>query len=288
MSPTAARLDAALGEVDWAEPPPGTLRSTFAAPSGALAMVSLGDPDAPRILLVPGATGSKEDFALMAPLLADAGYLAVSYDLAGQYESWQAGPLRGRHQTWGLFTRDLIAVLEAGGPAHVLGYSFAGVVAQLAAVQRPELVRSLTLLATPPETGQSFRSVKIVGPLSWLAPGSVGAGLMLWGIRSNKNRVGPSRLAFVRSRLQLTRRSSVADMVALMKHVPDLSGQLRGLRMPILVAAGEHDLWPVGKHARFAARLGAALAVYPAGHSPCETAPHQLVADMLRLFRRAE
>lgn len=110
---------------------------------------------------------------------------------------------------------------------------------------------------------------------------------MIWGIRNNMNRVGPSRLAFVRSRFALTRRSCVDDIVGLMKRAPDTVAAVREAGTPVLVATSEHDLWPVGRYARHAERLGAQLAVYETGHSPCETTPHQLVRDMLSLFAKA-
>jgi pimeloyl-ACP methyl ester carboxylesterase len=262
--------------------------SVFAAPSGSLALVSLGDPRHPRVVLVPGATGSKEDFLLMLPLLARAGYFVQSYDLAGNYESADAGPAPGARYDYELFVADLLAVLEAGEPAHLLGYSFAGIVAQLATARRPELVRSLTLLTTPPDPGNAYRRVKRIGWFSGLLSGRQGAGLMIWGIRTNKNGVGPSRLAFVRSRFALTRRSCIDDIVGLMKRAPDAAPAVRATGTPALVATSEHDLWPVARYALLAERLGARLAVYRTGHSPCETTPHQLVRDMLRLFREAE
>src|SRR6476661_2469431 len=88
----AARLDAALPDVDWTVPPAGAVRGRFQAPSGELATLSMGNPDHPRVLLIPGATGSKEDFALMLPQLAAAGFHVLSCDIAGQYESAGAGP----------------------------------------------------------------------------------------------------------------------------------------------------------------------------------------------------
>ena len=60
--------------------------------AGRLATITMGDPGNPRVLLVPGATGSKEDFSLMLPELAAAGYFVLSCDIAGQYESAGAGP----------------------------------------------------------------------------------------------------------------------------------------------------------------------------------------------------
>jgi pimeloyl-ACP methyl ester carboxylesterase len=284
----AVERDAAIGETDWTAPAPGSVASVFSAPSGPLALVSLGDPTHPRVVLVPGATGSKEDFLLMLPLLAEAGYFVQSYDLAGNYESADAGPAAGGHYDYELFVADLLAVLEAGQPAHLLGYSFAGIVAQLATARRPELVRSLTLLTTPPDPGNSYRHVKRIGRLSTFFSARQGAGLMIWGIRTNKNRVGPSRLAFVRARFALTRRSCIDDIVGLMKRAPDAAPAVRETGTPTLVATSEHDLWPVARYALLAERLGARLAVYRTGHSPCETTPHQLVRDMLRLFREAE
>jgi pimeloyl-ACP methyl ester carboxylesterase len=284
----AAELDVALVDLDWSRLPDGAVRSGFDAPSGLLAAFSLGDPTHPRVVLVPGATGSKEDFILLAPLLVSAGYFVQSYDLAGQYESAAAGPgASGDRYEYALFVADMIAFLEAGAPAHLLGYSFAGIVAELVLKARPELIVSLTLLTTPPLAGESFRGVRWIGPFSALVGAHAIASLMIWGIVTNKNGVQPQRLAFVQERFTLTNRRSVDDIMRLMKRAPDLRATLRMADIPILVVVGSHDLWPLRLHARFAEQIGARLAVYKTGHSPCETAPHQLAADMLRLFERS-
>lgn len=285
----ARALDEAIPDRDWRAFPPGTERTTFAAPSGTLARVALGPTTGPRVVLVPGATGSKEDFVLMMPLLAAAGYRVESFDLAGQYESWSAGPWNCRppraHYDERLFLDDLVEVLDDGdGGAHVLGYSFAGTLAGLALLARPDRFSSLTLLSAPPEPGQAFRGVKRVGPVSAFTTPRQGAALMLWGIRNNLNRMPPRRLAFVRERFALTRRKSIDDIIGLMMQTPDLRVGLAASPVPKLVAVGERDLWPRALHSRFARRIGASLAVYPTGHSPCETTPHQLVRDMLELF----
>lgn len=261
------------------------MRSWFSAPSGDLAVVSLGDPAQPRVVLAPGATGSKEDFALMLPLLAQAGYFVQSFDIAGQYESHAAGA--NSAYTYELFVADLIAFLDADAPAHLLGYSFAGTVAQLVADRRPDLVRSLALLTTPPGSGNVFASMKWLGPLAPITTPRRGAGLMIWGIVTNKNRVPPRRLEFVRSRFALTSRRSVDEIVGLMMTAPDLRSRVRALPIPKLVVAGSHDLWPLAAHARFAHDIDAEFRAYPTGHSPSETTPHQLTADLLDLYSRA-
>jgi pimeloyl-ACP methyl ester carboxylesterase len=288
----AALRDAELPDIDWAVIPAGVVASQFPAPSGPLAMVSLGDPTNQRVLLVPGVTGSKEDFTLMMPELAAAGFFVQSYDLAGQWQSHAAGPQNldppRRRYDYDLFVGDLLAVLESRpGATHVLGYSFAGTVAQLAIVQRPHLFASLTMLSCPPQPGQGFRGIKRIGWITGVATGRIGAGLMIWGLRRNVTKVPPGRFAFVMQRFSLTKRSAVDDIVGLMKRAPDLRRQLERADIPKLVAVGQHDLWPLKLHSKFAERIGARLAVYRTGHSPCETSPHQLNRDLFELFGRA-
>ena len=285
-------LDLAIPDIDWTALPAGVTTSWFAAPSGRLAVVEAGTDGDPRVILVPGVTGSKEDFFLMVPLLVAAGYHVLAYDMAGQYESHAAGPEHleppRAHYDHDLFVNDLLALLQSrSGAAHVLGYSFAGTVAQVAYSRRPELFRSLTLLSSPPQSGQGFRGVKRIGWFSGLATGGVGAALMIWGLRRNVTHVPPGRLAFVLARLEVTRRASVADIISLMKRAPDLTQVLANAAIPKLVAVGEHDLWPTSLHSEFARSIGARLAVYETGHSPCETAPNQLVADLLALYAQA-
>ena len=282
-----ARLDAALPDLDWTILPPGTERFSIPAPSGRLAAIALGPVGAPRVLLVPGATGSKEDFVLLAPILAGAGYRVESFDLAGQYESAAAGPPPGRPFDYDLFVADLVAVLESGDtPVHVLGYSFAGLVAELALARRPELFASLVLLTTPPVPGQTFRGVRWLGPVSGLVPPHTIASLMIWGIVTNRNHTRPGRLALARMRFGFTRRTSLDEIMGLMKHTPDVRSELAGSPVPMLIAVGDRDLWTLRLHRRFADRIGADLRVYPAGHSPCETTPHQLARDLLALYAR--
>jgi len=284
----ALARDRAITDIDWRVFPEGAVHDRFDAPSGPLARVRLGADDAPRVLLVSGVAGSKEDFILLFPLLAAAGYRVESFDLAGHWESADAGPRNldppRDHYDYRLFLDDMIAILEDGSaPVHVLGYSFAGLLAELALVERPDLFASLTLMAAPPATGQVFRGVKHIGPISDMPPHRA-AGLILWGIRYNLNRTPPMRIAFVRERMAVTGRPVIDDVVGEMMATPDIADAVAAARIPKLIAVGEQDLWPTAQHAAYAERIGAELAVYPTGHAPCETAPHQLVRDMLRLF----
>ncbi len=148
-------------------------------------------------------------------------------------------------------------------------------------------MRSLALLAAPPEPGNGFRGVRGLGPFTWMVGGKVGAALMTWGIVTNKNHVPPKRLEFVRTRFEFTSRRSMEHIIMLMKHAPDLRDRVRAVPIPKLVAVGEHDLWPPSLHREFADRIGATLAVYRTGHSPCETTPNALARDLLGLYASA-
>jgi pimeloyl-ACP methyl ester carboxylesterase len=65
----------------------GRLAALEAAPAGPVPVRGVG-------VLVPGFTGSKEDFIPLLPPIAEAGYRVIAYDQRGQYES--AGPDRER------------------------------------------------------------------------------------------------------------------------------------------------------------------------------------------------
>lgn len=286
-------LDAALPEIDWAHLPDGAERIELKVPSGTLAGYRLGPADGRPVLLVPGVTGSKEDFAFVAPMVAAAGYSVTAFDLAGQYESASAGPEwlvppRRRYDD-ALFVDDLLTVLaDLAAPAHVLGYSYAGTIAQLALRRHPERFASLTLMSAPPLAGQVFRAMKGIGPLTGLGSARVAGSLMIWGVRRNVVRASPSRIAFVRARFARTRRESVAEVLGSMRRTPDLRSAVRDSGVPVLVAVGEHDIWPSGLHRAFAESIGAIFAAYPSGHAPCETSPHQLSRDLLALYAIAD
>ncbi len=285
----AALLDTALTPIDWSVLPDGVQRDTFDAPSGPLARVALGPTGGERVVLMPGMTGSKEDFVRVMPLLAASGCRVEAFDMAGQYESRDAGPERldppAEHYTMSLFGDDLRAVLESGAtPAHLLGYSFAGTVACEVAATRPDLVRSLTLLSTTPAAGQALRAFKVLGPISgMLSPQALGT-LFIWVLRHNVHRAPRDRAAFVTARFDKTRADSVRDIFGLMKHTPDVAPAVRAAGIPALVVVGAHDVWPLAAHRAFATRLGGRLVVLDAGHSPCETAPHQLAEAMTDFF----
>jgi pimeloyl-ACP methyl ester carboxylesterase len=195
-----------------------------------------------------------------------------------------------KHYDYRLFVDDFLAVMmSTATPVHVVAYSFAGVIAQMAYVEHPELFRSLTLLGCPPEPGQGFRGVSHLGRLSTWVNGRAGAALLIWGIRSGRMvHVPPGRQRFVNYRFRFTRRAAVRDIYILMQNVPDLRQPLAEAPIPKFVAVGEHDLWPLQLHRVFAQAIRARIGVYRGGHSPCETSPHEFSRDLLALYAKAD
>ncbi|MFC5137405.1 alpha/beta fold hydrolase [Actinomycetospora rhizophila] len=117
-----------------------------------LGVESLGDPDAPALLLIAGGGWSMDwwDDELCARLV-DRGLRVIRYDHrdTGVSTTWPAGApgYTGRD----LMT-DAVAVLDALGVerAHVAGLSMGGGIAQRLALEFRERVAALTLLATSP------------------------------------------------------------------------------------------------------------------------------------------
>src|SRR6266568_6038241 len=98
---------------------------------GRLATLEARPADGVRVrgtaVLIPGYSGSKEDFTpLLARIVADR-YCAICYDQRGQFES--TGPRQAREYTTASFAADLRTVIEVvsdGQPVHLLGHSFGG------------------------------------------------------------------------------------------------------------------------------------------------------------------
>jgi pimeloyl-ACP methyl ester carboxylesterase len=109
-------------------------------------------------LLIPGFTGSKEDFIPVLQPLASAGRRVVAIDMRGQYQSHGAPGASGYAP--GELGADIIAIAEAiasdGQGLHLVGHSLGGLVAREAALAQAAQLISLTLLSSGPGriTGQ--------------------------------------------------------------------------------------------------------------------------------------
>ncbi|MFN0094872.1 MAG: alpha/beta fold hydrolase [Dehalococcoidia bacterium] len=122
--------------------PAGGVRYVDAWPA-RLAITVRGEGEA--VICIPSLGRGGGDFDDLAGRLAEAGFRAITFDPRG------FGKSTGKLDVAGLgdFAADVAAIIERTGaaPAHVVGHAFGNRVARYLAWRRPELVRSLTLLA---------------------------------------------------------------------------------------------------------------------------------------------
>ena len=242
--------------------PVGTFAAHVARPSSGTAS------PAAHVLLIPGWTGSKEDFTPLLPLLAAAGYDATSIDQRGQFET-PAG--EQPNYTLDGFAADALAVgaVCSDRPSHLLGHSFGGLVAQRAALADPTAWRSLSLLDTGPGAlGESPNR-----PLAMLLD-ALGVVPMADIHRVREQMVGleraPDIADFLLRRFTANDPMSLKAMTQALIDAPDMIEQVAALGLPAWVGRGaDDDAWPHDVQAEMATRLGTTIHVIEdAAHSP--------------------
>ncbi len=116
----------------------------FTRPEGTLAYTDYGGTGEP-VLMLPGMGALRGEYRYLAPKLRDAGYRPVTVDLRGQGDSSVPWPTYDVPAVG----EDILALIEHlnAGPAHVIATSFSPAPAIWAAVEHPDMIRSLVLIA---------------------------------------------------------------------------------------------------------------------------------------------
>ncbi|MFF7641186.1 alpha/beta fold hydrolase [Streptomyces canus] len=266
-------------------PPPGarayplrTARGEFAAVDSAV------PPDATRkgtALLLPGFTGSKEDFTLLHEPLTARGYRVVAVDGRGQFES--NGPQSDESAyTRGELARDVLAqaaALDTG--VHLVGHSLGGQIARAAVLLDHSSFLSFTLVSSgPAQISDSQRQrVKLLrDALGVMTMAEVWDAILAMGPPEEVG--GPAK--GIGDVVQLRRRwlgNKPAQLLATGRQLctePDLVGELAAVPLPFHVLSGsQDDTWPIPLLDDMAVRLRARRTVIPgADHSPNADEPH--------------
>jgi pimeloyl-ACP methyl ester carboxylesterase len=261
-------------------------RVTLDQPGGPVAALTAGDPEAPVVLLLPGFTGSKEDFGPILDGVAAAGLRAVAIDLPGQYES----PGRGDFAVETLGA-DVRAVAESLAPrVHLLGHSFGGFVARAAVIREPWRFASLTLMDSGPSGIDGGRRDRI----EQLRPVLVAHGLAaVYAAMAERAAAEPDYVpappaveAFLHRRFLASDPDGLLAMGTGVIDEPDRVAELAasGLRLLVLTGADD-DTFPPSVQAEMAVRLGAEYVEVPgAAHSPAVENPAATAAALIRFW----
>ena len=242
-----------------------------------------------HVLLVPGFTGSKEDFAPLLPLLADAGWSAGTYDQRGQFES--PGAADDDYSLSG-YAADLVAVADSlfgsGERIHVVGHSFGGLVAGTAAIEHPDTWASLTLMCSGPGAIGGERGKAALAAADVIDRDGLEAA---WLLKERDERERgfdppPEDVAeFLHRRFRSNEPASLAAMARLLGRAPDRTDDLVALKIPVASVRGEHDTWPHAEQDALAKAVGTSVVVIPeAEHSPAVEAPVPTRDALVRIF----
>jgi pimeloyl-ACP methyl ester carboxylesterase len=227
-------------------------------------------PSKGTVLIVPGYTGSKEDWRTFMPLLRDAGWTAVAISRRGQADS--AAPDDRGAYTLDQEAADVVrvaALLDDGAPVHLIGHSLGGVIVRAAAIASPSSFRDVTLFCSGPHGWANRKAAeKTIVAETCSNRALFDAQNPLWAGRPDEEL--PDDPRFVRERFDHTSVLSVLAGAAILEDTTDDTAALASTGLPTLVAHGIWDgAWPIPWQHDMATRLGADYAVIPESyHGP--------------------
>jgi pimeloyl-ACP methyl ester carboxylesterase len=241
---------------------------------GPFAVHEAGAPVRGTALLVPGFTGSKEDFIGLLEPLAAAGYRVVAVDGRGQYES--PGPREESAYALEELAADLLAQAAAlgAGPVHLVGHSFGGLISRAAVLRDAAPFRSLTLMSSGPaaiEEAQQARTKLLVAALEAMREDMPGVWEAMRAHDAEDTVADSPELAqFLRTRWLATVPEQLIATGRILISEPDRVAELAEVALPKLILSGAVDYaWPVPLLDDMAQRLGARRVIVPGTeHSP--------------------
>jgi pimeloyl-ACP methyl ester carboxylesterase len=311
--------------------PPGVRRLTIETSRGKFAALEAlplsGVQERQPALLVPGYTGSKEDFLLILQALASAGRQVVAIDMRGQFETpgaddaaaYQLGALAAdvaMVADWLSEDHDGTAASTGGGPGsgpsapgsgpsgpgggggvHLLGHSLGGLVAREVLLARTTRVSSLTLMSSGPGALTGPRALilqALLAELDGISPDRLGAEVeRIWRTRLQPEAlagsVPPAIIDFLGTRLLSSSPMGLRTMAETLLSCPDRTAALARLgSVPLMVLYGENDdAWDPAAQEDMAARLRAKRICIPAAAHSPAVEAPETTASTLTSFWNA-
>ncbi|WP_407550063.1 alpha/beta fold hydrolase [Streptomyces sp. Pv4-95] len=258
-----------------------------ARPEGAVTPVGTA-------LVVPGFTGSKEDFiALLAPLTA-AGFRVVAVDGRGQHES--PGPRTEAAYAQKELALDVLAQARALGggeeaPLHLLGHSLGGLITRAAVLLDPAPFRSLTALSSGPgaiDGSQQSRVLTLIDALGRWDMETVWQAMRALDPPEAADSATPPEVGeFLHRRWLNTAPEQLVATGRQMIEEPDRVAELAQLPTAKHVVSGAVDYaWPVPSMDAMAERLSARRTVIEgAEHSPNAECPQATASALAEFWR---
>jgi pimeloyl-ACP methyl ester carboxylesterase len=284
--------------------PDGVRRVTVETARGPFAALeatpAAGVADRQPALLIPGYTGSKEDFLPVLGPLAQAGRRVIAIDMRGQYESPAAADADGYRLPALAADVAMIADTLTGGQdrIHLLGHSFGGLVARELLLAQTAQIGSLTMMSSGPGALTGPRAAVLRAVLAELEPvppdGLAHEVKRLWDTQLEPAAIADGVPADVIDFLRTRMLSSCPTGLWSMGHgllvCPDRTPALATLGAPLLVVYGENDdAWAPSIQDEMARQLSAQRVCIPgAAHSPAVEAPATVTSTLTTFWNSVE
>jgi pimeloyl-ACP methyl ester carboxylesterase len=265
---------------------------TIDADGHHLAALQAGSPAGHPALLIPGYTGSKEDFGAILGALAGAGFWVTSIDLPGQYES-PALPTPADYAPDALARIVTAAARTLGPRVHLLGHSFGGFVSRAAVLADAAPFASHVLMDSGPAAVGGYRRVLIdqLEPvLASAGTAQVYAAMTAAAERRGAAPVPPALADFLRRRFLASSPVMLQGMGEAIRREPDRTDAIRvsAATVPTLVLYGaDEDAWSAAELAQMAKSIGCpSVEIAGAAHSPAVENPAATAQALVEFWTR--